>query len=317
MPWRTWTAGWLLPTGGPSARTAGIPQHLLVIGMGKLGGEELNVSSDVDLIFLYPEEGESTGPRPLSGNEYFTRLGRKLINALGAYTADGHVFRVDMRLRPYGESGPLAMSFAMLENYLLSQGREWERYAWVKAREITGQPTQELMQLVTPFVYRRHLDFSAIASLRELHAQIRTEVARRDLHDNIKLGAGGIREIEFVAQVFQLVRGGRDAGLRLRSTLGTLDCLAQRRLLPAQAVEELRCAYVFLRTSGASPAIPGRPADPDAALRPRGPCARRAGYGLSRHDAPSARRWNATAPTSPGSSRRCSRAPPARRQSIR
>jgi glutamate-ammonia-ligase adenylyltransferase len=145
-----------------------------------------------------------------------------------------------MRLRPYGDSGPLVMSLEMLENYLHTQGREWERYAWVKAREITGRPADELTALVTPFVYRRHLDFSAIASLRELHAQIRAEVGRRDLHDNIKLGPGGIREIEFVAQVFQIVRGGRDAGLRLRPTLATLACLAQRQLLPADAVE--RCA---------------------------------------------------------------------------
>jgi glutamate-ammonia-ligase adenylyltransferase len=135
----------------------------------------------------------------------------------------------------------------MLESYLITQGREWERYAWIKAREVTGAPTQELMQLITPFVYRRHLDFSAFASLRDLHAQIRAEVARRELNDNIKLGPGGIREIEFVAQVFQLVRGGADPGLRLRPTLATLECLGARRLLPVQAVAELREGYVFLR----------------------------------------------------------------------
>jgi glutamate-ammonia-ligase adenylyltransferase len=233
--------------GRPIGADTGAPQHLLVIGMGKLGGCELNVSSDIDLIFLYPEDGQTNGPRPVSAHDYYTRLARKLINALAEYTADGHVFRVDMRLRPYGDSGPLVASFAMLESYLITQGREWERYAWVKAREVTGQPTQELMQLVTPFVYRKHLDYSAFASLRDLHAQIRAEVARRELDDNIKLGPGGIREIEFVAQVFQLVRGGRDAGLRLRPTLATLECLAQRRLLPAEAVSELRDAYVFLR----------------------------------------------------------------------
>ena len=233
--------------GRPAGADSGAAQHLYVVGMGKLGGGELNVSSDIDLIFLYPEEGQTGGTRPLTAHEYFTRLGRKLINALAQYTADGHVFRVDMRLRPYGDSGPLAMSLPMLESYLLTQGREWERYAWVKAREITGRPTQELEQIVTPFVYRRHLDFSAIASLRELHEQIRAEVARRELHDNIKLGPGGIREIEFVAQVFQIVRGGRDADLRLRPTLATLARLAQHNLLPAQAVEDLRAAYVFLR----------------------------------------------------------------------
>ncbi len=233
--------------GRPIGAESGAAQYLHVIAMGKLGGAELNVSSDIDLIFLYPEEGQTRGNRPLSAHEYFTRLGRKLINALAQYTADGHVFRVDMRLRPYGDSGPLAMSFAMLENYLHTQGREWERYAWVKAREIAGQPAPELAQLITPFVYRRYLDFGAFASLRELHAQIRTEVGRRELHDNIKLGPGGIREIEFVAQVFQLVRGGRDADLRLRPTLATLARLGERRLLPVEAVDELRAAYVFLR----------------------------------------------------------------------
>jgi glutamate-ammonia-ligase adenylyltransferase len=226
---------------------SGRPQSLLVVAMGKLGGGELNASSDIDLIFLYGEEGETAGPGVISNYEYFTRLGRRLINILAEFTAEGYVFRVDMRLRPYGDSGPLVMSLEMLENYLHTQGREWERYAWVKAREIGGDPPPELAALITPFVYRRHLDFSAIASLRELHAQIRAEVARRDLHDNIKLGPGGIREIEFVAQVFQIVRGGRDAGLRLRPTLATLACLAQRRLLPAEAVEQLRSAYVFLR----------------------------------------------------------------------
>ena len=233
--------------GRPHASPGAAPQSLFVMGMGKLGGQELNVSSDIDLIFLYPDEGQTVGPRPLSAHEYFTRLGRKLINALNHYTADGHVFRVDMRLRPYGESGPLVMSLPMLENYLHSQGREWERYAWVKAREITGQPDAELMALVTPFVYRRHLDYSAFASLRELHAQIRAEVGRRDLYDNIKLGPGGIREIEFIAQVFQIVRGGRDPGLRLRPTLATLPRLAQRQLLPQEAARELSEAYVFLR----------------------------------------------------------------------
>jgi glutamate-ammonia-ligase adenylyltransferase len=240
--------GWLAREHGRPLAGDGAAQQLLVLGMGKLGGQELNVSSDIDLIFLYPEEGETHGARPVSAHEYFTRLGRKLINALAHYTADGHVFRVDMRLRPYGESGPLVMSFPMLENYLLTQGREWERYAWVKAREVSGANDGDLMALVTPFVYRRHLDYSAFASLRELHAQIRAEVGRRELHDNIKLGPGGIREIEFIAQVFQIVRGGRDAGLRLRPTLATLDRLGQRQLLPAAAVQELKSAYVFLRT---------------------------------------------------------------------
>jgi glutamate-ammonia-ligase adenylyltransferase len=236
--------------GEPIGAETGRPQSLLVLGMGKLGGGELNVSSDIDLIFLYEEDGHSAGPRSISNHEFFTRLGRKLINALSELTADGFVFRVDMRLRPYGDSGPLVMSLPMLENYLLTQGREWERYAWVKAREVAGASAaarRAVEQLTTPFIYRRHLDFSAIASLRELHAQIRAEVARRELHDNVKLGPGGIREIEFTAQVFQLIRGGRDAGLRVRPTLAALDALAARGLLPVRAAEELKGAYVFLR----------------------------------------------------------------------
>jgi glutamate-ammonia-ligase adenylyltransferase len=237
----------LLPSYGVALNTRGEPQDLVVIGMGKLGGGELNVSSDIDLVFLYPEDAETSGPRKISSIEYFTRLARKLIAALGEYTDDGIVFRVDTRLRPYGDSGPLVMSFDMLETYLHAQGREWERYAWVKARVVTGQQQPQLDAIVAPFVYRRHLDYSAIASLRELHAQIRTEVARRDLHDNVKLGPGGIREVEFVTQVFQLVRGGREPRLRLRSTRAALDQLALLGLLPHEAVSELQSAYALLR----------------------------------------------------------------------
>jgi glutamate-ammonia-ligase adenylyltransferase len=233
--------------GEPRGADGSAPQRLIVVGMGKLGGAELNVSSDIDLIFLYEEDGDTRGARPVSHHEFFTRLGRKLINALSELTADGYVFRVDMRLRPYGDSGPLVMSLPMLERYLLTQGREWERYAWVKARPLTGEAGAALAELTTPFVYRRHLDFSAIASLRELHAQIRAEVGRRELHDNIKLGPGGIREIEFTAQVFQIIRAGRDPGLRVRPTLAALDALARRDLLPAAAVRELSEAYVLLR----------------------------------------------------------------------
>jgi len=233
--------------GAPVGAASGRVQQLHVIGMGKLGGAELNASSDIDLVFVYPEEGETRGPRPVSNHEYFTRLGRQLIAALSEITADGYVFRVDMRLRPYGDSGPLAASFEALENYFITQGREWERYAWIKARAVTGDREPELMDLVRPFVYRRHLDYNAIAALRDLHRQIRQEVERRDIADNIKLGPGGIREIEFVAQVFQLIRGGRDAELRKPSTLGVLPLLAERNFLPAAAVEELAAAYVFLR----------------------------------------------------------------------
>ena len=233
--------------GRPRSAPGGEIQQLHVVGMGKLGGIELNVSSDIDLVFVYPEEGETDGARPLSNHEYFTRLARRLISALHETTEDGHVFRVDMRLRPYGDSGPLVASFDMLENYLITQGREWERYAWIKGRPLTGDRGAELMELVRPFVYRRHLDYSAFASMRDLHRQIRREVERRDMLDNIKLGPGGIREIEFITQVFQLIRGGRDPELRRQPTLAALPVLAQRNLVPESGVRELTDAYAFLR----------------------------------------------------------------------
>jgi len=233
--------------GVPTGKDSGTPQELLVIGMGKLGGVELNVSSDIDLVFAYPEEGETSGPRSISNYEYFDRLCRKLIAAISARTENGYVFRVDTRLRPYGEGGPLAVSFAMLENYFITQGREWERYAWIKARVVCGGHSEELMQLVLPFVYRKYLDFATLDSMRGLHAQVRQEVQRREMSENIKLGPGGIREIEFIAQVFQLIRGGRDSGLRIRPTLDVLEKLAALNLLSEQAAADLRDAYVFLR----------------------------------------------------------------------
>jgi glutamate-ammonia-ligase adenylyltransferase len=236
--------------GTPLDETGAAPQPLLVIGMGKLGGGELNVSSDIDLIFVYPEDGETDGSRKLSNHEFFTRLGRRLINLINEPTGDGYVFRVDMRLRPYGDSGPLVMSFAALEEYLVSQGREWERYAWIKARVISPAEhpqIAELSKLAQPFVFRKYLDFGAIDSMRKLHAQIRQEVQRRDRLNNIKLGPGGIREIEFTAQVFQLIRGGRDAQLRIRPTQAALQQLAKNGQLPAPVVADLDVAYVFLR----------------------------------------------------------------------
>jgi len=225
-------------------------QKLIVVGMGKLGGGELNVSSDVDLIFVYPEEGDAA-----SLGEFFNRLGRRLIAVLDEATPEGRVFRVDMRLRPWGEDGPLAMSFDALEHYFLTQGREWERYAWIKARSLSGDRPRDpgwsaqgaLAAVVRPFVFRKYLDFGAFAAVRELHAQIRAEAARRELSDHVKLGPGGIREIEFIAQAFQLIRGGRDPSLQLRPTLGVLALLAQKGLLPPQAATELTEAYVFLR----------------------------------------------------------------------
>jgi glutamate-ammonia-ligase adenylyltransferase len=214
---------------------------LVVVGMGKLGGGELNVSSDVDLVFLYPGDGDAA-----SHLEYFTRLGQRLIAALDERTADGFVFRVDMRLRPWGQDGALVTCFDALEEYFVTQGREWERYAWIKARALGGE-NAALTAVVRPFVYRKYLDYATVAAMRELHAQIRAEVARRELSDQIKLGPGGIREIEFIAQAFQLIRGGRDPALQIRPALAVLALLAQKGLLPSTAFEELSDAYVFLR----------------------------------------------------------------------
>lgn len=244
--------------GVPIGAESGAPQELVVLGMGKLGGGELNVSSDIDLIFTYPEGGEtqtnSPEQRSLSNHEFFTRVGKKLIGAISEITEDGFTFRVDMALRPNGASGPLAASFGMIEEYLIVQGREWERYAWVKARAITGRASDiaTLEQIIKPFVYRRYLDFGAIEALRNMHAQIRAEVMRQELRhpgraNNVKLGRGGIREVEFLTQVFQLIRGGRDASLRDRSTRVTLNTLAEKNLLSAAEVEQLQRAYTFLR----------------------------------------------------------------------
>jgi glutamate-ammonia-ligase adenylyltransferase len=235
----------------------GQPQRLLVVGMGKLGGRELNVSSDVDYIFIYPEDGETAGAigggRRIESYEFFVRLGKRLIAVLGEMTGDGQVFRVDMRLRPNGDSGPLVCSLTSLENYLITQGREWERYAWIKARvmnegdNLQPQWREALEKISRPFIFRKYLDFGAINAMRDLHAQIRREVERKDMADHIKLGPGGIREIEFMAQVFQLIRGGRDPALQIHPTLQVLPLLVGRRLLPADSADELIAAYDFLR----------------------------------------------------------------------
>ncbi len=234
---------------------------LMVVGMGKLGGLELNLSSDIDLIFLYEREGETVGgPKSLSNHEWFTRMGKRLINLLAEHDENGFVFRVDMRLRPNGDSGPLACSLDMLEEYLVVQGREWERYAWIKGRLIAPLPgsaehaycAKELDQLIRPFVYRRHLDYGVIASIRDLHAQIQSEAEKRSSgregrSRDIKLGRGGIREIEFLAQMFQLMRGGTDPRFRVRPTLEVLHLIQQQGILPAEEVDALKAAYVYLR----------------------------------------------------------------------
>lgn len=236
---------------GTPCNVEGEAQPMLIIGMGKLGGGELNFSSDIDLIFTYPENGETQGTRRSIANaQFFTRLGQRIIKALDQQTFDGFCYRVDMRLRPFGESGPLVMSYAALEDYYQEQGRDWERYAMVKARVMGSEmypQYQELRKMLRPFVFRRYIDFSAIQSLRRMKSMISSEVRRRGLGNNIKLGPGGIREVEFIAQVFQLIRGGREPSLRGRGLLETLDAIDTLSLLESENVQQLRSAYCFLR----------------------------------------------------------------------
>jgi glutamate-ammonia-ligase adenylyltransferase len=227
----------------------GAPQPLLVIAMGKLGGGELNFSSDVDLVLLFPEHGDTDGARAIANEEFFTRLGQALARLLGTPTADGFVLRVDLRLRPFGDSGPLVASFAAFEDYLTRHGRDWERYAYVKARPVTSVERYAEVEAaaVRPFVYRRYLDYGVFESLREMKALIEREVERRELADHVKLGPGGIREIEFIVQALQLTRGGRDRRLQTPSLFLALERLGEARLLPLPAVAELRAAYGYLR----------------------------------------------------------------------
>jgi len=235
----------------------GVPRHadgrdmpMVVVGMGKLGGRELNYSSDIDLVFLFPAYGETDHAAPVSHDEFYIRLGQALVRLLAAATVDGFVFRVDMRLRPFGESGPLACGFSSFEDYLGQHGRDWERYAWVKARPITApEAYAELYRdAVRPFVFRRYLDFGVFESLREMKALIEKQVTRRDMADHVKLGPGGIREVEFIAQAFQLIRGGQDRRLQNPRILEVLPLLAGRRLLSERVVAELDAAYRHLRT---------------------------------------------------------------------
>ena len=236
---------------GTPCNHEGKPQPLLVLGMGKLGGRELNFSSDIDLIFAYPENGVTQGGRKeLDNAQFFTRLGQKLIRMLDQVTVHGFVYRVDMRLRPFGDSGPLVFSFSALEDYYQEQGRDWERYAMVKAR-IMGPDSlhyaESLRKLLRPFVYRRYIDFSVIQSLRNMKNMIEREVRRRGLVDNIKLGAGGIREIEFISQVFQLIRGGREPVLQSQSLFTTFQGIRELALLPDNQLDILQDSYIFLR----------------------------------------------------------------------
>ncbi len=240
---------WATRKQGVPRNADGVQQHLLVIAMGKLGARELNLSSDIDLIFTYPAQGGVDGPRYLSNEQFFTRLSQQLIKALNTQTADGFVFRVDTRLRPFGESGPLAMCFDAMESYYESQARQWERYAMIKSRVLTGEPeaVARLVAMLQPFVYRRYLDFNAIESIRDMKRLIGRELLKKGISDNIKLGPGGIREIEFIGQAFQLIRGGRQPELQIRPILEVLSNLSELKLLPEDAVQELVDAYRFLR----------------------------------------------------------------------
>jgi len=224
--------------------------QMIILGMGKLGAYELNFSSDIDLIFVFPEHGNTiNGKRSTSNNEYFIKLGQQLIKLLNDRSAHGFVFRVDMRLRPFGQSGPLAITIDAMENYFATHGREWERYAMIKARMITGDDIDKkvLEKLLKPFIYRRYIDFGVFESLREMKGMIAHEVKQKRMEHNIKLGTGGIREIEFLAQAFQLLRGGRETELQERRVQKVIHILAERDSIPQYVADDLLNAYVFLR----------------------------------------------------------------------
>ncbi len=235
--------------GVPRGEASNEPQAMMILGMGKLGAHELNYSSDIDLVFLYPEEGQTDGARSVDNAEFFLRLGQKVTQLLSTQTVDGFVYRVDLRLRPFGDSGRVAMGFGAFEDYLQQHGRDWERYAYVKARAITAQEHFPSLydEVLRPFVFRRYLDFSVFESLRDMKAMIAREVERRELRDNVKLGPGGIREIEFIVQAFQLIRGGNDRRLQNRELRSVLPLLAHQRLLGREIVADLDAAYRFLR----------------------------------------------------------------------
>ena len=227
----------------------GTAQSLVVFGLGKLGGRELNFSSDVDLVYAYPEPGTSDGARPLDAEAWFTRLGQRLAQLLGEVTADGFSHRVDLRLRPFGASGRLALAFGAMEQYFQREGRDWERYAWIKARPVAGDTAAgaRLLDALRPFVYRRYLDYGALDGLREMKAMIAAEVQRRELADDLKLGPGGIREIEFFVQALQLIRAGREPALRGTGLLPALSALAAAGHVAPATAERLAAAYRFLR----------------------------------------------------------------------
>ena len=234
---------------GTPTLASGEPFNMVVLGMGKLGAWELNYSSDIDLIFAYAEDGLLQQKKEISHGEFFTRIGRSLVKTLDEITVDGFVFRTDIRLRPFGDSGPLIMNFEGMENYYLTQAREWERYAMIKARQVAGdvETGKQLAAMIKPFVYRRYLDYGAFEELRSLKFQITQELKRKDRMDNIKLGPGGIREVEFIGQAFQLIRGGQESALQQREIQVILDVLETLQLMTAEDVATLKRAYRFLR----------------------------------------------------------------------
>jgi glutamate-ammonia-ligase adenylyltransferase len=227
----------------------GVPQRLFVIGLGKFGGGELNLSSDIDVMFCFPESGASDGRRSLSNDQFFTRLARAVIASLAEITADGFCFRVDTRLRPFGDSGPITSSLAAMEQYYQREGRDWERYALIKARPVAGDLAAgaDLLGRLRPFVYRRYIDYGSVEALQEMHANVREDAKRRDRLDDIKRGPGGIREIEFLAQCFQILRGGRAPGLQTPSLDQALAEIGRLKLLDHEAVSGIRNDYVYLR----------------------------------------------------------------------
>ena len=238
----------LLAKHGEPIGYSGKVQDLIVIAMGKLGAQELNLSSDIDLIFAFDEQGETNGRKCIDVQQFCILWGQKLIYLLDHITADGFVFRVDMRLRPWGDGSALVISHVALEKYLSQHGREWERYAWIKARIITGGAEgDDLLEMTRPFVFRKYVDYTAFEAMREMKAMIEREVSRRNIADDIKLGAGGIREVEFIVQVFQLIYGGSKLELQDRQCLVSLQHLGEVGLLDAQAVIDLEDAYLFLR----------------------------------------------------------------------
>jgi len=227
-----------------------VPQRMLVLGMGKHGAKELNVSSDIDLIFAYPKSGTTDHPKkPIENHQFFTKLAQKLIYVLDHINGEGFVFRVDMRLRPYGGSGALALNFSAFEDYYYHQGREWERYAMIKARVVAGDVEQglELLNIIRPFVYRKYTDFTSFQALRDMKRMIMAEVHRKGGEQNIKLGQGGIREIEFIAQACQLIYGGRDTTLQHPGLMPVFALLRDKGYLPGAWVDTLMNAYRFLR----------------------------------------------------------------------